>query len=298
MATGALANNFHEGSRSEYLAQYFFSGFGSSFQVPHQEDYGIDLFCSIGDQIGKLLCIENYFYVQVKSNQNDINYDDEMSCRWIISHRYPLFICIVSKKNNNLSIYSTFRLSQIAHHPKIRAILLKFDDNIGNIVKENDDCFEYYLGKPIIDTKANRINENETMKLYKEIIRSWVIIDQENINRKNDGMNITVFPDKYESNKIPNNSVIKLEGNYKSQNNSGFGKKYYNKLFLYLANEINSAAETNNEEEFRKIIDVVTNIMKGIEIDQYVVNYLYFCAIQAKERLKSSIDISIQIINR
>ena len=38
---GAIAANLHEGSRSEYLAQYVFASFGTAVPVPHQEDTGI-----------------------------------------------------------------------------------------------------------------------------------------------------------------------------------------------------------------------------------------------------------------
>jgi hypothetical protein len=45
MVVGAIAPNAHEGSRSEYLAQYVFASFGAAVALPHQEDSGIDLHC-------------------------------------------------------------------------------------------------------------------------------------------------------------------------------------------------------------------------------------------------------------
>ena len=42
-----------QGSRSEYLAQYVFSMFGTSVPVLHQEDHGIDLFCSLTERKGR-----------------------------------------------------------------------------------------------------------------------------------------------------------------------------------------------------------------------------------------------------
>ena len=44
---GALAANLHEGTRSEYLVQYGFAAFGTAISVPHQEDTGIDLYCTM-----------------------------------------------------------------------------------------------------------------------------------------------------------------------------------------------------------------------------------------------------------
>ena len=64
---GTIAVNFHEGSRAEYLAQYLFSGFGTSIPVPHQEDSGIDFYCTMTEKLGRLAWPRAYFTVQVKS---------------------------------------------------------------------------------------------------------------------------------------------------------------------------------------------------------------------------------------
>jgi hypothetical protein len=45
--TGSIAANLHEGSRSEYLAQFVFSSFGTAIPVPHQEDSGLDIYCTL-----------------------------------------------------------------------------------------------------------------------------------------------------------------------------------------------------------------------------------------------------------
>lgn len=65
---GSIAANFREGSRSEYLAQYVFASFGTAVAVPHQEDFGVDLFCSLTERIGPLSWPVEHFTVQVKSN--------------------------------------------------------------------------------------------------------------------------------------------------------------------------------------------------------------------------------------
>jgi hypothetical protein len=64
---GAIATGLHEGSRSEYLAQYVFSMFGTSVPVLHQEDHGIDLFCSLTERKGRRSWPVAYYSVQVKS---------------------------------------------------------------------------------------------------------------------------------------------------------------------------------------------------------------------------------------
>jgi hypothetical protein len=58
---GSLARGFHEGSRSEYLAQFVFSSFGTAIPVPHQEDTGIDLYCTLLEQGGGLVVFSDTF---------------------------------------------------------------------------------------------------------------------------------------------------------------------------------------------------------------------------------------------
>jgi hypothetical protein len=51
--TGSIAANLHEGSRSEYLAQFVFSSFGTAIPVPHQEDSGLDIYCTLLERDGQ-----------------------------------------------------------------------------------------------------------------------------------------------------------------------------------------------------------------------------------------------------
>jgi hypothetical protein len=51
--TGSVAANLHEGSRSEYLAHFVFSSFGTAFPVPHQEDTGLDIYCTLLERVGQ-----------------------------------------------------------------------------------------------------------------------------------------------------------------------------------------------------------------------------------------------------
>src|SRR6266568_6446821 len=59
--------NFKEGSRSEILADYLFSQWGAVTPVRRQDDFGIDLYCTLFDRIGQSAVVRDYFSVQVKS---------------------------------------------------------------------------------------------------------------------------------------------------------------------------------------------------------------------------------------
>ncbi len=53
---GSVARNPHTGSRSEILADYLFSGWGTVTPVRRQDDYGVDLQCTLTEAIGQRAC--------------------------------------------------------------------------------------------------------------------------------------------------------------------------------------------------------------------------------------------------
>lgn len=105
---GTVVVNFHEGSRAEYLAQYLFSGFGTSIPVPHQEDSGIDLYCTMTEQVGQLALPRAYFTVQVKCNDAPWELKGRESVRWLIQQPLPLYFCVVEKSELRFRVYHTF----------------------------------------------------------------------------------------------------------------------------------------------------------------------------------------------
>lgn len=66
-----VAANLYQGIRSEYLAQYVFSMFGTVTRVPNEEDHGMDLSCTITRRAGGRAEPYAYYLVQVKSAPED-----------------------------------------------------------------------------------------------------------------------------------------------------------------------------------------------------------------------------------
>src|SRR5271166_2089714 len=85
-SVGSIATNLHEGSRSEYLAQYVFSSFGTAVPVPHQEYTGLDMYCTLLEHDGQRAWPRAYYSVQVKSTMKAWTFDNPESVRWIIEH--------------------------------------------------------------------------------------------------------------------------------------------------------------------------------------------------------------------
>jgi hypothetical protein len=67
---GSIAPSLHEGSRSEILADYLFSSWGTVTPVRQQDDYGLDLSCTLVEMVGRRARVRDYFAAQVKSTES------------------------------------------------------------------------------------------------------------------------------------------------------------------------------------------------------------------------------------
>ena len=65
---GSIAENFHEGSRSEYYAGLVLAAVGTASPVPRQEDTGVDYYCTLIEHEGQRWLVTDLFTVQVKGN--------------------------------------------------------------------------------------------------------------------------------------------------------------------------------------------------------------------------------------
>ena len=68
MVTGAIGPNLHEGSRSEIIADYLLSSWGTVTPVRRQDDHGLDLYCTLTERAGQRAFVTDYYSIQVKSD--------------------------------------------------------------------------------------------------------------------------------------------------------------------------------------------------------------------------------------
>src|SRR6266436_1539063 len=102
---GAIAHNFHEGSRSEILADYLFSSWGPVTPVRRQDDFGLD---PLTERVGKQSWVKEYFTVQVKSTEAPWKFNTPESVKWLIEYPMPLFLCTASKEYQRVRVYHVF----------------------------------------------------------------------------------------------------------------------------------------------------------------------------------------------
>ena len=206
--TGCTSANFHEAGRSEYLAHYVFSSFGTSVPVPRQEDNGLDLFCTLGEREGQRLWPVASYCVQVKSNNEPWIFANPKSIQWIVEHPLPVFLCVVDKKSASLSIYHTSprflawvngnSLTRLEMVPDVRG------EGYGQPWEEEKykplGDHQFPLNAPIAEFTITEFLESEFRDRIQEVLKNWVLSDRDNIFRIQAGLRLLKTFSKYETN--------------------------------------------------------------------------------------------------
>jgi hypothetical protein len=202
--SGAIAANLHEGSRSEILADYLFSSWGPVTPVRRQDDFGIDLYCTLTERIGQKARVRDYYSVQVKSEEDTWKLKDGDAVKWLVEHPTPLFLCMVSKKESRVRIYHVFPrfyLWAIGTLPSY----LELNPGIGSSGSftqwENGSSFS--LSAPVIEVGLDDLIDKDRMEKLRDVFSCWVQLDRENCDRVRQGLRRFRMPDAYEVNALP-----------------------------------------------------------------------------------------------
>lgn len=198
---GALAENFHEGTRSEYLAQYVFASFGTAISVPQQEDTGVDLYCTMTERIGARAWPRHHYSVQVKSTMSPWRFDSRESVRWLVEHPLPLFLCVVEKSSARLRLYHTqprFFVWATRELPDSLELVPE-DSNHGKSIQWNEGT-RFSLSAPIVDRTIGELLDDGVWTEVRSVIDVWLRAEQENQARFTMRVPIFSMPYKYETN--------------------------------------------------------------------------------------------------
>ena len=208
-STGSVAPNFHEGSRSEYLAQYVFSMFGTATLVPHQEDYGLDLFCTLTRTDDGRAEPYAYYSVQVKSTTDPWVFDKPGSVKWILQYPAPLLLCVLDKKVAQFRVYQLRARFQAAVMTELPTSLTLVPGSPGTtdpthrpaIGWDADGRME--LGPPILQFMLDQLLDDDTYRLIGRVLDYWIVNDLRNILRQQMGMRVASGPPDYVTNEVP-----------------------------------------------------------------------------------------------
>jgi hypothetical protein len=200
-SVGALAANLHEGTRSEYLAQYIFASFGTAISVPHQEDAGIDLYCTMTERVGQRAWPRHHYTVQVKSTMSPWKFESKESVRWLIEHPLPLFFCVVDKSTARIRVYHTlsrFLVWATGHLPDSLELIPE-DGKQGKCVEWTDGT-KFSLSAPIIDRTISELLGDKVWSETRSVLELWLQEEQRNLARFTMRVPLYAMPATYETN--------------------------------------------------------------------------------------------------
>jgi hypothetical protein len=202
---GSIAANFHEGSRSEYLANYLLTQFGTAISVPHQEDSGVDFHCTIMDRSGRLAWPRHHYTVQVKSTLKPWVFKSRKSVKWFVEHPFPLLLMVVDKSQARFRVYQTlprFLVWTLAGPlPKRLTLIPEPDDKADP--KPAAGLTRISLGPPIINLTVTELLKKNVAAQTKEILSSWLDIETRNLANVKNRLPLYVKPGKYVTNGPP-----------------------------------------------------------------------------------------------
>lgn len=208
--TGAIASNLHEGSRSEILADYLFSTFGTVTPVRRQDDFGIDLYCTLNDKIGQRAVVGNYYSVQVKSSCDPWVFKSREDIRWLIEYPTPLFLACVDKKRGVLSVYHTMPRFLAAFWQEGNYLeLTPSSDEEGGAARW-DNGTRFSLSAPIIRIEVNDLLDGEKLDSCRRVLQYWVSVDRDNCTLRRMGLLRFRMPQSYRVNEVPASSIAEL----------------------------------------------------------------------------------------
>jgi hypothetical protein len=202
-SAGSIAANLHEGSRSEYLAQYVFSSFGTAVPVPHQEDTGLDVYCTLLERDGQRAWPRAYYAVQVKSNMDPWIFDGEKSVRWIIEHPLPIFLCVVRKAEARILVYQTtprFAAWILPLHKNRLELVPGIETRAQSIMTSWEEGGSFELKAPILNFTIEDALDDSFRARIATVLKFWIDNDQENIFRVKCGNPHFQAPYEYETN--------------------------------------------------------------------------------------------------
>ena len=209
--TGATAFGFHEGSRSEILADYLFSAWGTVTPARRQSDYGLDLYCTLTERVGRLARVQEYFSVQVKSSKGaSWTLDNSAAVKWFVHHPLPLFFATVDKKSGILCVYHTLARFQLWTLPKLpTCVNLSPEHGTEGTFDAGAALPACSLSAPIIRVTLQDLTDEARMKELRRVFAAWVGLDRDNCELVRAGLLRFRRPNSYETNKIP---TINIQG--------------------------------------------------------------------------------------
>lgn len=212
---GALARNFRSANRSEVLAHFLLSTWGTVTSVAPVDDYGIDLYCTLTENAGLRSIVTDYYSVQVKSSDAPWVFDSPDAIKWLFDYSTPLFLACVDHTKTVLSIYQTMpRFLASYWDPGARLVLEPSNDDEGKCAQwSGGDHFS--LSAPIIRVSLAELSDSDRLESLRKTFQHWVRLENYNCDLRRVGVLRFRMPDKYRTNDAPTNSGLVEQGRWR-----------------------------------------------------------------------------------
>lgn len=206
--TGSVAINFRGGAQSEILARAFFAMIGTAVPVPREDDYGIDLLCTLlSEREGQLVWPIAPYSVQVKSDLEPWVFPSRRSVEFVVGYGTPLLLCVVSKAAGTISIYQTLARFGAAVAPELPETLSLRPEGRG---KEflgsygyDDQAGEYLLGPPIVQLGVAELADPSVVEQVRAVLQAWLELDYRNVIKYQIGLRRVELVMQYRTNEVP-----------------------------------------------------------------------------------------------
>lgn len=193
---GLIANNYRQGSRAESLAEYFFSEFCIAERVLKENDFGIDLYCSLMNVQGSMGTTSTLFGVQIKSGVAPFQYRGDSLTQWMKMINIPLIMCRVNRSNLTVEVFSTWALNLLLtgtnNFSEINFIeSYSFDSETINLRMPEviDGKATIWMGPPIIKCSLNDFAQKPDLKKkFEKVLQEWISLDFKNYSKRHVGI--------------------------------------------------------------------------------------------------------------
>ena len=256
---GRRLMSFREGDRSEYLAQYVLSRFSFVVPFPRQEDFGVaDFLCVLAKEIENSVYPRNAYYVQVKSTEDNINFDRNQA-KWL-SHfmDLPLLLCVVNKDESRVKLFSCWHiwsgLFQIHIPEKLILILNSKLPLEAESIDRINKAITIPIGPPVINATIEEIESKPTH--YHDVLTPWLEMDKLNIARRSVGRIFSSGFIQWKENEVLEPSTI-------LRNIYSFGAEY-NRVEMQLAPLLTALAHNYRHNRQKDQLNSVIQMLQHL----------------------------------
>jgi len=213
---GALARNLRSANRSEVLAHFLLSSWGTVTSVPPIDDYGVDLYCTLTENVGLRSIVTDYYSVQVKSTDDPWKFDTPEAIQWIFKYSTPLFLGCVDRTKTVLSIYHTMpRFLASFWDSASQGLTLEPSDDVEGTCAQWSDSGRFSLSAPIIRVSLAELSDPDRLESLRKTFQHWVKLDNYNCDLQRVGVLRFRMPAKYRTNDIPIDTGLVEQGRWR-----------------------------------------------------------------------------------